>query len=262
MENVNSKISVVVLTKNEAGRIGDCLTSLGFADEIIVIDNGSTDDTVKISEKHRAVVYQSFLKDFSKLRNLGLSKAKFAWILYIDADERVTPKLQTEILNTVKSFDPKTSPHGYFLKRKNYYLSKEWPFQDKLERFFWKKSLQGWYGSLHETAKVDGKIGILYEPLNHYTHRTLTEMADKTNEWSVIEAELRLEAGHPTVVWWRLLRVMLTGFWNSFISQEGWKAGVVGWIESIYQGFSMFITYAKLWELQEANQKSKIKNQK
>jgi hypothetical protein len=76
-------------------------------------------------------------------------------------------------------------------------------------------------------------------------------MVTKTNEWSLEEAKLRFDAGHPPVVGWRLIRVMITGFWRSFISQGGWKAGTVGWIESIYQGFSMFITYAKLWELQQ-----------
>ncbi|MCX6791872.1 MAG: hypothetical protein NT149_02440, partial [Candidatus Gottesmanbacteria bacterium] len=71
------------------------------------------------------------------------------------------------------------------------------------------------------------------------------------NEWSRLEANLRLDAHHPPVVWWRLLRVMTTGFSSSFFAQGGWRAGTMGWIESIYQGFSMFITYAKLWEVQQ-----------
>lgn len=250
MENIKSKISAVVLARNEAERIGDCITSLNFAQEKIVIDNGSTDDTIKIAEKNGAVVYKA-TGDFSKLRNLGLAKAKFDWILYIDADERITPKLETEILSTVKSFDPEKSPKGYFIRRRNYYLGREWPYQDKLERFFWKKSLTGWSGPLHETAKVNGEIGVLNELLIHYSHRTLTEMVSKTNEWSEVEARLRFGAGHPPVVWWRFLRVMFTGFWNSFIHEGGWRAGTVGWIESIYQSFSMFITYAKLWEMQQ-----------
>jgi len=75
-------------------------------------------------------------------------------------------------------------------------------------------------------------------------------MVAKTNEWSVVEARLRLDAHHPPVVWWRLVRVMITGFWESFVRNGGWRAGTVGFIESIYQGYSMFITYAKLWEMQ------------
>ena len=80
-------------------------------------------------------------------------------------------------------------------------------------------------------------------------------MLSKTNEWSHVEAKLRYESNHPYIVPWRLLRVMLTAFMRSYIYEKGWKAGTVGVIESIYQAYSMFITYAKLWEIQ---QKSKI----
>jgi hypothetical protein len=76
-------------------------------------------------------------------------------------------------------------------------------------------------------------------------------MVEKTNKWSVIEARLRFDAGHPPVVWWRFPRVMLQAFSNSYITQGGWKAGAVGLMESMFQAFSIFITYAKLWELQQ-----------
>jgi hypothetical protein len=100
-----------------------------------------------------------------------------------------------------------------------------------------------------------GLVGNLAGELKHDTHRSLEEMVAKTNEWSEIEAELRKSAHHPLISWWRLLRVTVTGFWNSFILQGGWRAGTVGWIESMYQGFSLFITYAKLWEMQEKDRK-------
>jgi hypothetical protein len=78
-------------------------------------------------------------------------------------------------------------------------------------------------------------------------------MVDKTNDWSIIEAKLRYDAFHPPVVWWRFLRVAYTGFADSFLTKGGWKAGLYGWIESIYQGYSMIITYAKLWEMQQSH---------
>ncbi len=121
-----------------------------------------------------------------------------------------------------------------------------------MERLFWKDSLIKWKGKVHESPVVSGSVGILNEPLLHYTHRTLDEMVNKTNEWSATEAKLRYEAGHPPVVWWRFIRVMFTAFSDSYFIQGGWKAGVTGLIESIYQSFSIFITYAKLWELQES----------
>ena len=91
-------------------------------------------------------------------------------------------------------------------------------------------------------------LGVLRGPWD--MDELLEEMLDKTNDWSDIEAQLRLDTHHPPVVWWRLLRVMFTGFTRSYIDQRGWRAGTVGWIESIYQAFSMFITYARLWEMQ------------
>lgn len=262
MNKTLTQISVIVLAKNEADRIGECLRSLAWADKLIVIDNGSSDATIKIAQKHKALVVASQANDFSKLRNLGKEVAKGNWLLYVDADERVTQSLRQEIESVIRDFNSATSPHGYFIKRKNFYLGHPWPYQDKMQRLFWKNSLLGWEGKLHETAIVDGEIGFLKEPLLHYTHRTLEEMVEKTNKWSVVEAKLRFEMNHPKVVWWRLVRVMWTGFFDSFIRQGGWRAGTVAWIESIYQAFSLFITYAKLWELQEQNQRLDIKNQK
>jgi hypothetical protein len=118
-----------------------------------------------------------------------------------------------------------------------------------------KDSLISWQGSLHESPQVSGKIGKLDSYVLHHTHRDLTSMLNKTNEWSDIEARLRFQSGHPQMIWWRFFRVTLTAFYNSYIRDEGWKVGVVGLIEGIYQAFSIFITYAKLWELQNKNKK-------
>ncbi|OGG08273.1 hypothetical protein A2154_00830 [Candidatus Gottesmanbacteria bacterium RBG_16_43_7] len=85
----------------------------------------------------------------------------------------------------------------------------------------------------------------------HTTHDNLEEMVAKTNQWSETEARLRFENQHPPIVWWRFFRVMWTSFYKSYITERGYKAGTVGLIESIYQAYSMFITYAKLWEMQQ-----------
>jgi len=147
------------------------------------------------------------------------------------------------------------------LKRKNFYLGSsaknEWPYIEKTERLFKRSSLKGWKGKLHESPIVIGEIGEIGEGfLLHYTHRDLASMLAKTIEWSKIEAELRFTANHPKVTWWRLFRVMLTAFLDYYLKQRGWKVGTVGVIESVYQVFSVFITYARLWEMQR-----EIKNQ-
>lgn len=243
------KISAIILAKNEAVRMGKCLESLAWADERIVIDNDSTDDTAKIAKKLGAKVINSSDKSFAGRRNLGLKEAKGDWILYVDADEIVSEELKKQIVSVIEN--KQLTIAAYVLHRKNYYLGQPWPLQEKFVRLFQKSALKEWYGDLHESSRVEGKIGELSAPLTHDTHRTLEEMVAKTNEWSSIEATLRLHSGHPSIVWWRLFRVMGTAFYDSFIRQGGWRAGTVGWIESIYQAFSMFITYAKLWEMQK-----------
>lgn len=239
-------ISAIVIARNEEARIARCLSSLAWVDEIIVVDNGSIDSTREIAKEQGAIVIlEGDVHDFAKLRNIGKENAHGEWLLYIDADEVVSPQLAKEIQNVTRP------PDSYAINRKNFYLGQPWPFEEKILRLFHASALKEWYGELHETARVNGAIGRLMGPMFHDTHRTLEEMVAKTNEWSQAEAKFRFDAGHPTVVWWRFIRVMLTAFFDSFIRQGGWRAGVVGWIESIYQAFSIFITYAKLWELQQ-----------
>lgn len=241
------KISAVIIAKNESARIGTCLASLAFADEVIVVDNGSTDATREIAKKLGATVTSSRERDFARLRNIGKDNAHGEWILYVDADEVVSEELAKEIRSA------SYPPVAYAIRRKNVYLGHLWPFEEKILRLFHRSALKEWYGALHESPRVEGETGELHGSLLHDTHRTLEEMVTKTNEWSAIEATLRLRSGHPPVVWWRFLRVMFTAFFDSFVRQSGWRAGTVGWLESIYQSFSMFITYAKLWEMQRAN---------
>lgn len=250
-------VSVIILTKNEAPRIEECVRSISWADEIIVVDNGSTDGTIEIAKKLHVKIIESKDKNFARLREIGAENAINDWILYIDADETVPEPLRKEIISTIGAFDPKTSPVGYSILRTNVYLGNVlWPVKDSMMRLFFKNALIGWQGELHESAKIDGISRFLKEPLVHHTHRTLEEMVSKTNAWSETEANLRIAAHHPPIVPWRIIRVMLTAFWDSYVRQQGWRAGVGGMIESIYQAFSMFITYAKLWEKQQKQNKT------
>jgi len=247
------KISAVIITQNSEEYLADCLESIAFCDEIVVIDSGSTDRTVEIAKHLKAKVHVFETDDFSQMRNFGLEKAKSDWVLYIDSDERVTPELAQNIKNQT-SISKKNYIGAYYVQRKNFYLgNNEWPQIEQLERLFRKEKLKGWYGKLHESPSFEGEIGLLDGFLLHYTHRDLSSMVAKTVRWSDIEAKLRFESGHPKMSWWRFPRVMSTAFFNSYIKQKGWKLGTVGFIESMYQSFSIFITYAKLWEKQQKN---------
>lgn len=246
------KLTAAVITYNEEKNIRDCLKSVDWADQKIVIDSQSKDNTSHIAKALGAEVYSITFSNFSNMRNLAHTKAKGDWILYIDADERVTPELASQIRISIQQKDYS----AYTLRRKNYYLGQPWPFTEDITRLFNRKKLQGWYGKVHESPKVEGAIGQLSEFLLHYTHRDLSSMVEKTNNWSDVEAQLRYTNSHPPIAWWRFIRVMITSFWEYFIVQKGFKAGTVGLIESIYQSYSIFITYAKLYELQKRNQKT------
>ena len=247
-----SKISGIIITKNEEEMLEDALKSLSFCDEIIVIDNASTDKTLEIAEKYKTKIYKSKANSFSELRNIGKESATNDYILYIDADERVDETLRKSILFEIKS---NSSYSAYRINRKNFYLGENaWPKIEKLERLFKKEKLMGWRGEIHESPVVDGDIGQIDGSLIHYTHRNLSQMLKKTIEWSDIESKIRIEANHPKMTWWRFPRVMFTSFLNSYIREKGYKVGATGLVESIYQSFSTFITYAKLWEAQ--NKKS------
>lgn len=250
------KITAIIIAKNSEDLIKDALESVMFCDEVIVIDNGSKDKTREISRNY-AKVYDYNSSSFSEVRNFGLSKVETDYVLYLDTDERISEELKKNIKD-VLSKDSEYS--GFKIYRKNYYLGKnEWPYVEKLERLFKTEKLKKWEGDIHESPIVEGTIGQLKGYILHFTHRDLESMLDKTISWSSTEALLRYNSNHPKMSWWRFPRVMITAFLGSYIKQQGYKAGVVGIIESIYQAFSAFITYAKLWELQN---NLKIKNQK
>lgn len=259
------KLSVIIITKNEEEVIEDCLKSVrSLANEIILVNSGSTDKTLQIAKKYGAKIIDAPSKklEFSKWRNVGLKAAKGDWVFYVDADERATPELRKEIKLVTKD---RRSTVAYEIPRRNYYLGQEmhysgtWP--DYVKRLFRKKKLKCWERELHEDPIFEGKMEKLKNPLIHITHRDLSSMVEKTREWSKIEANLLYKAKHPPVAWWRILRIMLTEFWHRGIKLQGWRDGTVGWIEIIFQMFSRFITYARLWEMQCQKQKSISKSQ-
>lgn len=248
------QLSVIIIAKNSEDQIKDAISSVNFADEVLVIDNGSTDKTVEVAKKLNAKIFTHESNSFSDLRNYGLSKVSGDWVLYIDTDEVVSRELETNIKDQVLNIKDH-SVSAFKIKRKNFYFGfsrkNEWPHVEKLERLFKKDRLKGWHGELHESPIINGGVGELDGYLYHYTHRDFSSMLKKTIEWSKVEAQLRFKAGHPQMAWWRFPRVMFTAFFDSYIKQGGWKVGTVGLMESIYQSFSIFITYARLWELQQ-----------
>jgi len=245
-------LSAIIITKNEEDMIRDCLISLKFSDEIIVVDTGNIDRTNEIATSYKAKIIKSVNKDYSQFRNDGLKAAKGNWVLYVDADERVTPLLKNEIEHIISSYETESA---YAIPRQNIFLGKEMYYggwgNDYVIRLFLKKNLTEWKNPLHEEPVFIGELGKLTSKLVHFSHRDLSSMLEKTLGFTNYEARLRYEINHPPVVAWRLSRVMLTEFWLRFVKLSAWRDGTKGVIDGVFQVFNSFVIYARLWEMQQ-----------
>ena len=257
-------LSAVIVAKNEEKNIKKLFKSISWVDEIVLVDNDSTDKTGQVAKKLGAKVYNYEGGTFSGRKDFAASKARGEWLLFIDADELVTAGLREEILNLIKY--NKTEFSAYAIPRENIILGRVmkhggwWP--DYVIRLIKKDSLKSWKGILHEQPEFGGKLGYLKNPLVHEKHDDLSEMVKKTNEWSEIEAKLMFDADHPPMNIPRFVSAMLREFWLRMIRHKAFLDGTEGVIYATYQVYSRFLSYAKLWEMQlERLNFNKVKTQ-
>ncbi len=253
-----SKISAIVITKNEEKNIKNCLKSLSWADEIIVVDNGSKDRTVEFARQFTSKIYTTSFKSFAKKREVGQKKAKFDWLFYLDADERIGEELKKEIRKAVK----REKLAAYEIPRQNIIFGKKmlhggW-YPDFNTRLIKKKRLLGWFGKVHESPKIDGKIGKLKNPITHLTHQNVTSCLKSIIEWTQIEADLLFKTNHPPVTLITFLKTVPAEFFRRLIFKRGFQDGIQGLIESFLQAFNTFIVYTRLWELQQEGRIKRI----
>lgn len=245
-------LSVIIITLDEDQMIKDCLLSTAFADETIMVDSGNTDNTNDIAKRHGVkIVNATPGSGYHNFRNTGLKAAKGDWVLYIDADERVTPLLKQEIGQIISS---STEFSAFEIPRRNFYLGREMFFggwgHDKVVRLYKRDKLKQYQNALHEQPEVTGTVGCLKNSMVHFSHRDLESMLEKTLVFTKYEADLRLKSNHPQIVVWRFIRVMATEFWQRFGKMQAWRDGMEGIIDGMFQVFNMFIIYARLWEMQ------------
>lgn len=251
-------LSVIVLAKNEEKMIKACLESVKWADEVIVADNGSNDETKKIARAYTDKIFKFENLGFDSLRNKAFEKASGDWVLYIDADERVLSDLRNEIesLMTFAEYS------AFAISRRNIIFGKEvkygpfWP--DWVIRLLRKSDFLEWIGQVHEYPKFKGKLGYTKNSLLHLTHRGIDQIVLKSLDWSKIDAKLRLESGHPKMSGWRFLRIFITEIFNQGIKRGGFFSGTIGIMDSLLQAFSMFITYVRLWQMQQDKPADKV----
>ncbi len=245
-------LSVIVLTHNEEDRIKACLESVKWADELIVIDEKSTDQTLEISKKYTPNVFSLNTTDFSARRNLGMEKSKGDWVVYIDADERVLQPLKEEIIKITGDDKAKSA---YALGRVNVIFGQEVSYgpykNDWMIRMFKRSDFKTWVGEVHEHGEFSGELGYAKNKLLHLTHRNLDQFMTKALNWSKIDAKLRLDSGHPVMTKWRFIRILLTETYQQGIRRRGFFGGTVGFIDSMLQVVFFFLTYVRLWEMQQ-----------
>lgn len=264
-----TKLSAIIVVKNEEEKIKDCLESLKWVDEVILVDNGSTDNTIKIAKEFNCKIFKYKNGTFSERKNFGAEKANGEWLLFMDADERIDSSLREEIKSKTHLRGERTFTQyeeGVFaIPRRNIILGREfkqggqWP--DYVIRFIKKNNFIRWSGELHEQPEYKGVLQYLKNPLIHYKHANLHEMVVKTNDWSGIEGQLMFDANHPQMNLVRFFTAILREFLNRFIKEKAYLDGTEGIMYGIYQIFSRFLSYARLWELQIQNRNLQLRTQ-
>jgi len=249
-------ISAVVLVKNQAEQLKECLASLRWCDEIVVIDDYSSDDSVKVAEIAGTRVFQHALNnDFSAQRNYALEKVQTEWVLFVDADEVVSKSLAEEIYQQTSQF--LSSINGYYLKRQDSLFGKKLKFGEsafvKLLRVA-KKDKGKWEGRVHETWKVTGEVGMFKNTLIHHPHPTIREFLSEINLYSTLRAT-ELAERNVTVGWLEVIIYPSGKFFLNLIVRGGFLDGTVGIIMALMMSFHSFLVRGKLWQLRKQRKK-------
>lgn len=245
-------LSVIIITKNESRHIGACLESVSFADEIVVVDSGSTDDTCEIAARFGArIEVTPDWPGFGPQKNRALDLATCEWVLSIDADERVTPELADEIcrqLHATPGYDT------YEVARLSHFCGKAirhsgwWP--DYVLRFFRRGSARFTDAAVHEKLVArEGRTGRLQAHFLHYPYDNLEALINKINRYSSDAAAMMYAKGKRTHV----LGAVGHGFWTfvrSYLLRRGFLDGAHGFILAVAAGAGSFFRYAKLWLLE------------
>lgn len=251
------KLSAVISTHNSETLIEDCLKSAEkVADEIIIVDNESTDKTVKIAKRYTKIIHPHKNNPLvlNQAKNYGFTKAKGEWIISLDPDERISPKLATEIKKILKEHSSKRQHPAYQMPRKNIIFGRWikhglW-YPDEQIRLFRRGQARFLEKHNHEKLKVKGRIGSLKGHLIHYNYTGVTQYIDKINHlYSDNEAKTAIESG-KIVKWYDAIRMPLSDFLANFFAREAYKDGLHGLVLSLMQAFYTFVVFAKIWEQQ------------
>ncbi|MBI4036887.1 glycosyltransferase family 2 protein [Candidatus Daviesbacteria bacterium] len=251
LKNMN-ELSVTIITLNEEKDLPRALDSVkGFTDEIVVVDSGSTDNTIEIAKQFGARVFHREFDNYGNQKNFATSKAAGEWIISLDADETITPELANEIKKAVKSdqFD------AYSIPRKNIILGKfirytRW--QPELDRhiWLWRRSKGRWEGDIHEEVVVNGKVGRLKSFKIHHQYENVAEFLEMMNRYSELDAKEKIAKG----IGFNFFRLLIDPLYN-FLVRYVWRLGILdgwrGFVLSYLMAMYHFVVWVKIWERQK-----------
>jgi glycosyltransferase involved in cell wall biosynthesis len=247
------KVSATIITLNEAEHIAAAIDSVSWADEIVVVDSGSTDGTVDVARARGARVSTREWTGYVDQKNHAASLAAHDWIVSLDADERVTPELAGEIQALLRSDPPR---RGYRVPRVTFYQGR-WirttDFYPDYQARLYDRRAGRWRGDLvHESVHVDGGVGYLRGELQHYSFRDLTDHVDRINHYSSLAArQLYAQGRRATPL--DLLVHPPAAFLRNYVLRRGALDGSAGLLISLVNAYSVFLKFAKLWELQRCS---------
>lgn len=247
-------LSVAIITQNEATNLPACLQSVAFADQIVVVDSGSIDETVKIAADFGCDVFTEVWRGFGPQKQLAIDRCRNAWVLILDADERIPP----ETAAVIKELTLRSSEvAGYSFPRKNFFQGRWikhagwWP--DRVVRLFRRDCGAMTNVSVHEAVTVAGRVTALAFPIEHFTESRLSALLHKIDRYSTLGAEEAFAAGRRATVWGALCRAKLT-FVHGYFLRLGFLDGPQGLTLAIADAVNKFFKYAKLSELSRKRQ--------
>lgn len=247
------KISCSIICFNEEKNIRRCLESVKWCDEIVVVDNGSTDRTLEICGQYTNKILFRAWAGYVDQKQFALEQCAHDWVLNIDADEEVSSELRDEILATMNESQPSTQVNGYYLLRVVYYLDRWWRkglWYPEYRLRLCKKSATSWGGmDPHEKAMVQGLTKRLNGELHHYTYTDISDHIAQLNNFSSQSAKSMHQEGKK----FSLLKLIFNPFFRffkSYIIKKGYREGIPGLVVSALNAYYVIMKYAKLWELQ------------
>ena len=258
-EHERLKLSAFIITLNEERRLRDCLESLSFCDEIVVVDSFSSDRTREIAESYNAKVIKREWTNFRDQKNFALKQCNNDWVLLIDADERVSPELRSNIERVLENRrDPSVQWDvvGYELHRVVHFLGRWWGgtgWRDEYVLRFFQRSKISWSeATIHEKVIPNGVVCRLSGELHHYSFENISDQVQKHLRYARLAAQ---EYEAPQVGIIRLICSPLVRFVKFYLLNRGILAGVAGFIVAINEAFYTFLKYAIVWEIQNSRSK-------